>query len=253
MRIEGVGKVFGGRRAGASVVALTDVTLTVANGEFVSIIGPSGCGKSSLLRLVAGLAAPSTGAITVAGKRVEGPSRHVGMMYQQPVLLPWRTVKQNVMLPQNIMGIPALEYERRATELLTTVGLEAFSNNYPRQLSGGMQQRVAFCRLLAPDPDVLLMDEPFGALDALTREELGFELLQIWEERRKTVLFVTHSIPEAVLLSDRVVVMSARPGTIAAVVRIDLPRPRTGDLEASIEFSAFCHTLRQMLVPGAAS
>lgn len=210
-----------------TLVALENVSLKVAEGEFISLVGPSGCGKSTLLNVIAGLVPKSSGTAMLAAKDIVGPSRRIGMMFQTPVLLPWRTNLDNVLLPVEVFGLKRREYIDRARLLLELVGLGPFTNRYPLELSGGMQQRVAICRMLLCDPDVLLMDEPFSALDEMTREFLNMELLRIWQERRKTVVFVTHNIGEAVLLSDRIGIMSARPGRLVQVVDIDLPRPRT--------------------------
>jgi NitT/TauT family transport system ATP-binding protein len=210
-----------------TLVALEDVSLSVARGEFISLVGPSGCGKSTLLNIIAGLIPKSAGTARLAAKEIVGPSRQIGMMFQTPVLLPWRTNLENVLLPVEVFGLSRREYIDRARLLLDLVGLGPFIDRYPNELSGGMQQRVAICRMLLCDPDVLLMDEPFSALDEMTREFLNMELLRIWQERRKTVVFVTHNIGEAVLLSDRIGVMSVRPGRLLQVIDIDLPRPRT--------------------------
>ena len=221
---------------------LADVNLRVAEGEFVSLVGPSGCGKSTLLRIVAGLRPATTGAVTVAGRPVTRPIPDIGMVFQAPVLLKWRSILENVLLPAELAGRDAALLKLRAQRLLEMAGLGGFGAKLPRELSGGMQQRAALCRALLLDPPLLLMDEPFGALDAMTRDDMALELLRIWGETdlardaRKTVLFVTHSIPEAVFLSDRVVVMSPRPGRIAADLRIELPRPRTVELRASEAF-----------------
>jgi NitT/TauT family transport system ATP-binding protein len=250
LEIDGVRKVFRRRRNSTEVTAIERTSLSVEDGEFVSILGPSGCGKSTLLRIVAGLLEADTGTVRVRGSVVKEPSRHVGMMYQQPVLLPWRTVMANIMLPVEILGLNRAPYKHRANELIELAGLGQFVDRYPNELSGGMQQRVAFCRLLTPDPSVLLMDEPFGALDALTREEVGFALLNIWDHDRKTVVFVTHSIQEAVVLSDRVVVMSRRPGRVIHEVRIDIDRPRTSETESSARCMELSRELRCVLASG---
>jgi len=192
----------------------------------VTLVGRSGCGKSTLLRIVAGLVPPSRGHVTIAERTVAGPSPDVGLMFQQPALLPWRTVLQNVLLPVEILGLDRTTGRAEAQDLLALVGLEGFESRHPWELSGGMQQRVALCRALIHKPRVLLMDEPFAALDALTREELSLELQRIWNERRTTILFVTHSISEAAILSDRVAVMTPRPGRIARMVDVPVPRPR---------------------------
>ncbi len=208
------------------------------------IVGPSGCGKSTLLRLVAGLIAPTRGTITIEGRRVDGPREDVGIVFQKPTLLPWASALENVLMPLKLMGRPTAGPRGRALELLAMVGLAGFEHKLPGELSGGMQQRVAICRALIHDPPILLMDEPFGALDALTREEMTLELLQIWNERRKTIVFVTHSITEAVLLADRVVVMSARPGRIDHVLDVDVPRPRFFGQEALPEFQRVASAVR---------
>jgi NitT/TauT family transport system ATP-binding protein len=218
---------FVGRRTGVPVRALEDVSLTVAPGEFVSFVGASGSGKSTLLKIVAGLLRPTAGTVAVDGKAVERPRPSVGIMFQQPELFPWRSALENTLLPIDVRRQRRSDHVDRAREILALVGLAGFEHAYPRELSGGMQQRVALSRTLMADPTLLLMDEPFGALDELTRERLDFELLRIWEQQRKTVLFVTHSVAEAVLLSDRVVVLASNPGRVVEILPIDLPRPRT--------------------------
>jgi NitT/TauT family transport system ATP-binding protein len=247
--IENLDMVYAGQD-GYAVEALRGISLEIRENEFITIVGPSGCGKSTLLKLVAGLLAPSRGRIVLAGEPVDRPRPDVGLVFQQPVLLPWRNVLDNVLLPVEILGWPLARYRNVAMELLRLVGLEGFEARSPRQLSGGMQQRVAIARALIYDPKVLLMDEPFGALDALTREELSLELLRIWEERKKTVIFVTHSIPEAVLLADRVVAMSPRPGRIARIVEVDLPRPRTVEMEYTDQFKEYSSALREVIYSG---
>ena len=228
--------------ASGPVEALAGISASIGAGEFVSLVGPSGCGKSTLLRIVAGLRPATTGAITIAGRRVTQPSPDIGMVFQAPILLKWRSILENVLLPAELAGKDPRALRERAEQLLDMAGLAGFGAKLPRELSGGMQQRAALCRALLLDPPLLLMDEPFGALDAMTRDDMALELLRIWGEKdvareaRKTVLFVTHSIPEAVFLSDRVIVMSARPGRIAADLRIDLPRPRTVELRATEAF-----------------
>jgi len=218
--IEGLSKTFD------TGPAIENLSFEVGDKEFVSLVGPSGCGKSTLLRLVSGLIAPTRGSVRVREKVVRGPLVGVGMVFQAPVLLPWRSTLANVLFTAEMRGERAERYRARAAELIKLAGLEGFEARLPHELSGGMQQRVAICRALLLDPSLLLMDEPFGALDIITRERMGFELQKIWSAARNTVLFVTHSITEAVLLSDRVVVMSARPGRLKAEIAIDLPRPR---------------------------
>jgi NitT/TauT family transport system ATP-binding protein len=234
VELEQVGKSY--RLGSELLVALNEVTLSIGDGEFVSLVGPSGCGKSTLLNIVAGLVARSTGRVSVHGANLTGPSRKTGMMFQSPVLLPWRTNLENVLLPIEVFRLRRKDYLAKARDLLRLVGLETFAERYPAELSGGMQQRVAICRMLLCDPTLLLMDEPFSALDEMSREFMNLELLRIWDELRNTVIFVTHNIGEAVFLSDRVVVMSARPGRISRIVPIDLPRPRS---RATLSTQAF--------------
>lgn len=210
----------------APVDAVRGVSLSVNDGEFVAVVGPSGCGKSSLLKLALGLQMKSGGRICIDGADVDNPRRDVGVVFQTPVLLPWRTILQNVLLPADVLRLPRAEATRNATELLNLAGLQGFENSYPYELSGGMQQRAGIVRALVHDPRVLLMDEPFAALDALTRETMSIELQRIWMVRRKTIVFVTHNISEAVLLADRIVVMSARPGRIIDELENPAPRPR---------------------------
>ena len=236
--------------ASGSVEALRDITLTVGQGELVAIVGPSGCGKSTLLRLLAGLRPATTGEVRVAGERVTRPIASVGMVFQSPVLLKWRTIRDNVLLPAELSSLDARRYHARAGELLELVGLDGFSAKFPRELSGGMQQRASLCRALLLDPPLLLMDEPFGALDAMTRDEMNLELLRVWGEaggQRKTIVFVTHSIPEAVFLADRVVVMTPRPGRIARVFDVALARPRTVVTRAAPDFGALALAIHEQL------
>jgi NitT/TauT family transport system ATP-binding protein len=247
VRASGVGKTFGDGPSG--VTALDGIDLAIAPGEFVSLIGPSGCGKSTLLRLIGDLTTPSVGTIEVNGKpaRQARLDRDYGMVFQAPVLMDWRTVAKNIELPLEIMGYPAPERSRRSAELLKLVELEGFEGRHPWQLSGGMQQRVAIARALAFDPKLLLMDEPFGALDEMTRERMNLELMRIWGRTRTTVVFVTHSIPEAVFLSTRVVVMSARPGRIAKIVDVDLDQPRTNDTRETGRYFELVTEVREAL------
>ena len=244
--LEGVTKRFTSR-AGDSVTAVEDVSLEIEADEFVTVVGASGCGKSTLLKLIGALLPPSEGRVLRGGRPVRGPSRDVGIVFQSPVLLPWRSALDNVLFPIEIMGWPVAKYRAEADRLIELVGLQGFEQSLPRELSGGMQQRVSICRALIHDPPLLLMDEPFGALDAMTREELGLELLRVWSERRKTVVFVTHSIAEAILLADRVVVMTPRPGRIVRTVSITLPRPRTLDMEFSEEFKGYAKLVRDAI------
>jgi len=232
-------------QAGEDVVALSNVSFDVARGEFVTVVGPSGCGKSTLLKILAGILRRSSGELTLAGRPVDGPSRDVGVVFQAPVLLPWRTVLQNVLLPIDIQRQRRADHADRATALIRMVGLAGFENKYPGELSGGMQQRVGITRALVHDPSLLLMDEPFGALDAMTRESMNLELLRIWDESRKTVMLVTHSIPEAVFLADRVIVMSPRPGRISEIIPVDLPRPRDLAVINSAPFGSYVARIRR--------
>ncbi|MCS7325217.1 MAG: ABC transporter ATP-binding protein [Anaerolineae bacterium] len=246
-----VNKVFGGGGR-PQTVALKDINLQIEPREFVSLIGPSGCGKSTLLRTIGDLVPPSTGEVVVNGKTAHQArlNREYGMVFQAPVLFEWRTVLHNVELPLEIMRVPKKEREQRAREMLKLVELQGFERHYPWQLSGGMQQRVAIARALAFRPQLLLMDEPFGALDELTRERMNAELLRIWQETQTTIVFVTHSIPEAVFLSTRVVVMSARPGRITAIIPIDLPYPRDVETRESPRFFELVTEVREALRRG---
>jgi len=240
-----VGKTYAG-----GLEALRGVGFQVAPGEFLTLLGPSGCGKSTLLMMIAGLLAPSRGVVAVDGAPVDGPRPDVGIVFQSPTLLPWRTVLGNVLIPIEMLRRRRSEWEGRARELLAMAQLADFAGKLPHELSGGMKQRVSICRALIHDPRLLLMDEPFSALDALTRDQMGQELLRIWERYRKTVVFVTHSIREAVFLSDRVLVMSARPGTIGFETAITLARPRALDVQESEEFNRYVGVLRQAIEAG---
>jgi NitT/TauT family transport system ATP-binding protein len=231
-------------------VALQDVSLTIGKDEFVALVGPSGCGKSTLLRAISALIKPSKGKILIDGTPLSSPSHQVGIVFQQAVLLPWRTVLDNVLLPAEILRLDLVKARARARDLLNMVGLSGFEARYPGELSGGMQQRAAICRALIHNPSMLLMDEPFAALDALTREELGLELLRIWAAEKKTIVFVTHNISEAILLADRVVAMSPRPGRISEIVSVDLPRPRTLDMEFLPEFKSYSDRVRAVIGHG---
>jgi NitT/TauT family transport system ATP-binding protein len=229
------------------VKALDAVTFTVRRGEFVSIVGPSGCGKSTLLKIILGVRPFSGGEVRLGGHLISGPQIGAGMVFQTAALPPWRRVLDNVLLPIEVQGLSRKDYEGKARELLAMVGLKGFERKLPHELSGGMQQRVSICRALIHDPGLLLMDEPFGALDALTREVMQTELLRIWSETHKTVLFVTHSIDEAVLLSDRVIVMTQRPGRVSEDLAIDLARPRGPASRELPRFLEYAHHLRQVL------
>jgi len=251
VRIRGVDKVFAGRDRGRTT-ALQGIDLDIAPGEFVSLIGPSGCGKSTLLRVIGDLVQPTRGEVQVNGKTAEQArrDRDYGMVFQAPVLFDWRSVEDNVKLPLEILGKPKAWRTQRAKEMLELVELGDFSRHMPYQLSGGMQQRVAIARALSFEPRILLMDEPFGALDEMTRERMNDEVLRIWQQTGTTVVFVTHSIPEAVFLSSRVVVMSARPGQITKVVDIDLPRPRNDEVRETEQYFARITEVREALRAG---
>ena len=244
MRIAGLQKIYK-TRDGNDIHALKDINLDIRDAEFISIVGPSGCGKTTLLKILAGILSRTSGDVTMAGRRLSGPSRELGVVFQAPVLLPWRTVLQNVMVPIQVQRRDRAVFEARARALIAMVGLAGFEHKYPSELSGGMQQRVGICRALVHDPSFLLMDEPFGALDAMTRESMNEELQRLWRENRKTILLVTHSIPEAVYLADRVVVMTPRPGRIVDVLDIDLPRPRTLAMQNTAEFGRFVAAIRR--------
>ncbi len=234
-------------RDGDQITALEDVSLEIGTNEFVTLVGPSGCGKSTMLRIVAGLILPTAGTASIGGAPITEPRPETGIVFQAPTLLPWASVLENVLLPLRMMRRMDSGSADKAAALLKLVGLSGFESKSPRELSGGMQQRVAICRALVHEPDILLMDEPFGALDALTREEMTMELLRIWGERPKTVLFVTHSITEAVVLADRVVVMSPRPGRIAEIIDITSPRPRSFHVESDPAFHEASRRIRQLI------
>lgn len=232
---------------GEAVVALEDINLEIRENEFVSLVGPSGCGKSTILRLLAGLIEPTGGRLEIDGTEVTEPRKETGIVFQQATLLPWKTLLDNVLFPLSVMSEMKPDSKDVARDLLKLAGLDGFEDKYPDELSGGMQQRTAICRALVHDPEILLMDEPFGALDALTREEMSLELLRIWTERPKTIVFVTHSITEAVLMSDRVVVMSPRPGRIQEVIDVPIKRPRTFEVEGSNEFQKCARRIRYLI------
>ena len=240
--VSAVSKVFP-----SGLEALRAVSVDIQPGEFVSFVGPSGCGKSTLLKLVGGLLEPSAGEVTVGGRKVSGPRRDVGVMFQTSVLFPWRTVLENVLLPIEIFGLERAAALDKARGILRLVGLDGREGAYPRELSGGMQQRAALSRVLITDPPIILMDEPFGALDEFTRERMNLELLRIWGERRQTIIFVTHSINEAVFLSDRIVVMGTSPGRVLAVVDVNLARPRSIEVMKSPDFARTAFEAREYL------
>jgi NitT/TauT family transport system ATP-binding protein len=246
VEIDRVTQVFHGDEG--DLTALDRVSFALAPSEFVSLVGPSGCGKSTLLLALAGLVPYTSGRIAIKGRVVDRPYTDLGIVFQEPFLLEWRTVLANVMLQAELRGLDIARYRGRAETLLDRVGLAQFKQRLPHELSGGMRQRTAICRALLHDPPLLLMDEPFGALDALTRDDLNLELQDIWLRSPKTVLFVTHSIAEAVLLSDRVVIMSPRPGRIAEIIAIDLPRPRGLALRETAAFGAYARRIREIFV-----
>ncbi|MBX9589504.1 MAG: ABC transporter ATP-binding protein [Hyphomonadaceae bacterium] len=237
-------------RGAAGLLALSDISFSVADGEFIVVVGPSGCGKSTLLKVLAGLLPQTEGEASLNGTPIKGSRRDIGVVFQSPVLFPWRSVLGNVMLPADVQGLDQARMQQRALDLLNLVGLQGFEDRYPRELSGGMQQRVGIVRALIHDPAILLMDEPFGALDAMTRETMNVELQRIWMERRKTVLFITHSTAEAVFLADRVIVMTSRPGRIGDEFAVDLPRPRKLAVMNTEAFGAYVKRVRAALNPG---
>ena len=246
IRLQGVRKVY--RSRGQEFVAVSDVTMDVDAGEFVSLVGPSGCGKTTVLKILAGLHPHDGGVVEIGGAGVAfDPSRDVGMVFQQALLLKWRTIVNNVLLPAEILGLPPKESRERARELLQMVGLQGFEDNYPDELSGGMQQRAAIARALVHDPKVILMDEPFGALDALTRERMNLELMRIWQQSHKTIVFVTHSIQEAVFLGTRVAVLTAGPARMADIFSVDLPTPRTLDIKTHENFGNYTRRIYRLL------
>lgn len=244
IKIDNVGMVY--RDNGKNVTALTGVSMDIEKGEFISLLGPSGCGKTTLLRIVADLLQPTSGNVFIDGEtpREARLAKKYGMVFQNPVLYDWRTVKKNVELPLEMMKLNQEERSKRSGEMLELVGLTSFSEHYPQQLSGGMQQRVGIARALALQPEILLMDEPFSAVDEFTKEKLQEDLLKIWSKTNKTVLFVTHNIAESVFLSDRICVLSPHPGRLSAVIDVDLPRPRTPEMRTAPEFSALVAKVR---------
>jgi NitT/TauT family transport system ATP-binding protein len=244
--LQGVSKVYATHDG--PVRALEQVSVGARRGEFLSVLGPSGCGKSTLLMIAAGLLRPSSGAVSIDGAVVTSPRTDIGIVFQSPVLLEWRTALGNVMLQAEAKKLERTAAKRRARDLLGAVGLGGFEDKYPHELSGGMRQRVSLCRALIHDPNQLLMDEPFGALDALTRDQLVLDLQQIWNQRRMTVLFVTHSVPEAVFLSDRIMVMTPRPGRLDRMIDIELPRPRTLAMRETPEFAAYIREILDLFL-----
>ena len=248
LQIDSLGKSY--RSPQGEVRALEGVSLSVGDGEFVAVLGPSGCGKSTMMLMVAGLLPPTSGEIRVAGQAVRGPIPDVGIVFQNSVLLDWLTVLGNAMFLVDLRRLPRRQYEPHARELLRAVGLAGFEQHRPYQLSGGMKQRTSICRALVLDPPLLLMDEPFGALDALTREQMRLDLEHLWMDSPKTVLFITHSVPEAVLLADRVVILSPRPGRIERIIEIDLPRPRHLAARRDPKFAEYEQTITDIFLAG---
>jgi NitT/TauT family transport system ATP-binding protein len=232
---------------GDRIPALVDINCEIAERSLVTVVGPSGCGKSTLMKILAGLLRASRGDVRLAGDPITGPRRDIGVVFQSSILLPWRTILDNVMLPAEVLGLAKKPALGRAHELLSMVGLAGFEDKYPNELSGGMQQRASIARALLHDPAILLMDEPFGALDAMTREQMNLELQRIWLEAGKTIILITHSIPEAVFLGDQILVMTPRPGRLARIIPVDLPRPRPLDVMATPEFGAITKDIRGML------
>ncbi len=246
IHISGLRKVYGKQDSG--YLALSDVTFDVEEGELVSIVGPSGCGKSTLMMIVAGLLQPTSGTLRIGGRSGDfDPHRHVGIVFQQALLLKWRTVLDNVLLPAEFLGLPMKAARERARDLIHLVGLSGQEEKYPKQLSGGQQQRVSIARSLIHDPKLVLMDEPFGALDALTREKMNIELLRIWEQSGKTILFITHGISEAVLLGSRIAVMTAGPARLAEMIDVDLPYPRRLEMKTHEEFGVYSRRVYGLL------
>jgi NitT/TauT family transport system ATP-binding protein len=246
IRVVNASKVYQ-TQDGGEVEAFTNFNLEIEEDEFLVLVGPSGCGKSTLLKMIVGLLPPTRGAIYFQGTEVLSPRTDFGMVFQEATLLPWRSVRDNVMLPIEILGKTDKDYRAEAARLLTLVGLHGFESRMPYELSGGMQQRCAICRALIHDPRVLVMDEPFGALDAMTRDEMGRELLRIWQQNRKTVVFVTHSIREAVWLADRVVVMTPRPAKIADIIEIEFERPRTEKMQFLPKFGEYVQSISDII------
>jgi NitT/TauT family transport system ATP-binding protein len=243
--VAAVTRVYG--KGDRAVRALSDVSLTVYKGEFVAVVGPSGCGKSTLLRIIAGLAKPTSGSVRINGEEVSAPRDDVGLMFQTPTLFEWRTIERNITLPLEVKGDTRVDRSARVQELLNLVGLAGLDKRRPRELSGGMQQRVALCRLLVSDPSLMLLDEPFGALDEFTRERLNIEVAALIEQEERTAVLVTHNVAEAVFLSDRVLVMGTNPGRTLGTVDVNLPRPRTPEMLASTEHLQHVREIRTAL------
>lgn|SRR5487761_72659 len=246
IRIQDVSKTFQSTR-GEQVSALERITFDVQQNEFVSLVGPSGCGKSTVLKIIGGLLRPTSGAVFIQEQEVDEPIEKVGFVFQNATLLDWRTVWDNILLPIHIKRLNVSEYAEKVRQLLVLTGLQGFEHKYPFELSGGMQQRVSIARALIHDPEIILMDEPFGALDALTREQMGLELLRIWQSNKTTTVFVTHDISEAIFLSDRVVVITRRPGKIANIFKIDIPRPRGRSIISNPRFIQYAEQIRESL------
>lgn len=246
LEVSGLRKNYASQ-SGEPILALDEVNFSICEGEFVAVVGPSGCGKSTLLKMFAGLLSKSSGEIRLHGEPVAAPRKDVGIVFQDAVLLPWLNVVENVLIPARVQKLSMSIYRKRAMDLLALSGLQGFENKYPNELSGGMRQRVAICRGLVHDPAILLMDEPFGALDAMTRERMNLELQRIWTESGKTIFFITHSIAEAVFLADRVLVMSSRPGRIIEDLKIDLPRPRSLENMGTDRFGTYSNHVRSLL------
>ncbi len=246
LKTESLYKAFDSPNNG-NLLTIANISFTVSSGEFLCIVGPSGSGKTTLLQILAGLLPPTKGQVWLAGALLTKPQPEISIVFQKPNLMPWRTVLDNVLLPLQLQAIPTLEAQRRGQEVLALVGLSEFASAYPKQLSGGMEQRVAVARALIQQPTILLLDEPFGALDALTRERLNLELLRLWQSRKLTAVMVTHNIQEAVFLADRVLVLSPRPATISAEFMINLPRPRPKGIEYSEEFGHLAYEIRQAI------
>jgi NitT/TauT family transport system ATP-binding protein len=244
IRVQELGKFYQTQK-GDRIEALSGINFDVADGEFITCVGPSGCGKTTLLKILGGLLPRDRGEVLLRGTPVRGPRRDIGVVFQTSVLLPWRTVLENTMLPVEVQGLDAGTYRERARALVRLAGLESFEDKYPYELSGGMQQRNSIIRALIHDPAILLMDEPFGALDAMTREQMNLELQRIWRESRKTIFFITHSISEAVFLGDRVVVLSPRPGRVVDIVNVQIPRPRELDTMGTPEFGRYVSHIRR--------